>query len=134
MLRQLDAKMDRVIDDIADLKRRVTALEEGQAALAQGLAGVNRWLDRLEARLTVEHRLDLAETSAKASPSFFRGRAGLSRHPQSVLGRSWGGLGAVLGRSWGSWGSLGALGRRSQPIVLRQTASTPGRIGANSWL
>ena len=65
MLRQLDAKMDRVIDDIADLKRRVTALEEGQAALAQGLAGVNRWLDRLEARVDrIEHRLDLAETSA----------------------------------------------------------------------
>ena len=65
MLRQLDAKMDRVIDDIADLKRRVTALEEGQAALAQGLAGVNRRLDRLEARVDrIEHRLDLAETSA----------------------------------------------------------------------
>lgn len=65
MLRQLDAKMDRVIDDIADLKRRVTALEEGQAALAQELAGVNRWLDRLEARVDrIEHRLDLAETSA----------------------------------------------------------------------
>ena len=65
MMRQLDAKMHRVIDDIADLKRRVTALEEGQAALAQGLAGVNRWLDRLEARVDrIEHRLDLAETSA----------------------------------------------------------------------
>ena len=61
MLRQLDAKMDRVNDDIADLKRRVTALEEGQAALAQGLAGVNRRLDRLEARVDrIEHRLDLA--------------------------------------------------------------------------
>ena len=61
MLRRLDAKMDRVIDDIADLKRRVTALQEGQAALAQGLAGVNRWLDRSEARVDgIEHRLDLA--------------------------------------------------------------------------
>ena len=64
MLRRLDAKMDRVIDDIADLKRHVTALEEGQAALAQGLAGVNRRLDRLEARVDYEHRLDLAATSA----------------------------------------------------------------------
>ena len=67
MLRRLDAKMDRVIDDIADLKRRVTALEEGQAALAQGLAGVNRWLDRLEARVDrIEHRLDLAGLPAQA--------------------------------------------------------------------
>ena len=65
MLRRLDAKMDRVIEDIADLKRRFTALEEGQAALTQGLAGVNRRLDRLEARVDrIEHRLGLAETSA----------------------------------------------------------------------
>jgi len=61
MLRRLDAKMDRVIDDIADLKRRVTALQEGQAALAQGLAGANHRPDRLEARVDrIEHRLDLA--------------------------------------------------------------------------
>jgi archaellum component FlaC len=54
-LRRLDTKMDRVIDDLGDLKLRVTNVEEG-------LAGVNRRLDRLESRLDrVERRLDLTE-------------------------------------------------------------------------
>jgi predicted nuclease with TOPRIM domain len=54
-LRRLDGKLDRVIDDLSDLKVRVTNLEEG-------LAGVNRRLDRIEVRLDrVERRLDLTE-------------------------------------------------------------------------
>jgi archaellum component FlaC len=54
-LRRLDTKMDRVIDDLGDLKLRVTNVEEG-------LAGVNRRLDRLESRFDrVERRLDLTE-------------------------------------------------------------------------
>jgi chromosome segregation ATPase len=54
-LRRLDAKLDRVIDDLGDLKVRVTNLEEG-------LAGVNRRLDRIEVRRDrVERRLDLTE-------------------------------------------------------------------------
>jgi len=54
-LRRLDGKLDRVIDDLSDLKIRVTNLEEG-------LAGVNRRLDRIEVRLDrVERRLDLTE-------------------------------------------------------------------------
>jgi archaellum component FlaC len=55
MLRRIDTKLDRVIDDLADLKVRMTSTEEG-------LAGVNRRLDRVETRLDrIERRFDLAE-------------------------------------------------------------------------
>ena len=54
-LRRIDQKLDRVIDDVADLKVRVTAVEEG-------IAGVNRRLDRLEQRVDrIERRLDLVD-------------------------------------------------------------------------
>ncbi|HEY0291311.1 MAG TPA: hypothetical protein VGC51_03085 [Hansschlegelia sp.] len=54
-LRRLDGKMDRLIDDVTDLKVRVTAVEEG-------LAGVHRRLDRLDTRVDrIERRLDLAD-------------------------------------------------------------------------
>lgn len=55
LLRRMDAKMDRVLDDISDLKVRMTHVEEG-------LAGVNRRLDRLETRVDrIEKRLDLVD-------------------------------------------------------------------------
>ena len=64
MLRQLDRKVDFLAEDVADLKTRMMAVEEGLAALAQDLAGVTRRLDHLEARVDrIGHRLDLAETS-----------------------------------------------------------------------
>jgi predicted nuclease with TOPRIM domain len=54
-LRRLDAKVDRVIDDMRDVKVRLTGVEEG-------LAGVNRRIDRVESRLDrIERRLDLVE-------------------------------------------------------------------------
>jgi hypothetical protein len=53
--RRIDEKVDRVIDDVRDIKLRVTNLEEGQA-------GIQRRLDRVEARLDrIERRLDLVE-------------------------------------------------------------------------
>ncbi|MEC8675237.1 MAG: hypothetical protein VXY54_05360 [Pseudomonadota bacterium] len=58
MLRRLDGKVDRLAEDVADLKTRMTAVEEG-------LAGVNRRLDRLEARVErIERRRDLAGAPA----------------------------------------------------------------------
>ncbi|MFD1702000.1 hypothetical protein ACFSCV_03190 [Methylopila henanensis] len=52
-LRRIDQKLDRVTDDVGDLKVRVTAVEEG-------IAGVNRRLDRLDQRVDrIERRLDL---------------------------------------------------------------------------
>jgi DNA repair ATPase RecN len=54
-LRRIDEKIDRLIDDVRDLKARVTNVEEG-------LAAVNRRLDRVETRLDrIERRLDLVE-------------------------------------------------------------------------
>jgi predicted nuclease with TOPRIM domain len=56
MLRRMDAKLDRVIDDVHDLKVRMSAVEEG-------LVGVHRRMDRLEVRVErIERRLDLVET------------------------------------------------------------------------
>ncbi len=56
-LRRLDAKRDRVIEDVQDLKIRMTDVEEG-------LAGVNRRLDRLEMRRDrVERRLERSNAS-----------------------------------------------------------------------
>ena len=55
LLRRLDEKIDRVLDDMRDLKVRVTGLEEG-------LAGVNRRLDRMEVRIDrIERRLEIAD-------------------------------------------------------------------------
>ena len=55
LLRRVEGKVDRVIDDIHDLKVRLTAVEEA-------LAGVNRRLDRLETRVDrIERRLDLSD-------------------------------------------------------------------------
>lgn len=54
-LRRLDEKLDRLIDDIGDLKARTTAVEEG-------LTGVNRRIDRVESRMDrIGRRLNLQE-------------------------------------------------------------------------
>ncbi len=56
MLRRIDEKVDRLIDDVQDLKVRVTAVDEGQA-------GIHRRLDRLEVPIErMERRLDLVAT------------------------------------------------------------------------
>jgi len=54
-LKRIDLKLDRLMDDVHDLKVRMTTVEEG-------LAGVHRRLDRIDVRLShVEKRLDLVE-------------------------------------------------------------------------
>ena len=61
MLRRLDTKMDRVIDDLHDVKVRLTSVEEG-------LNVVQRRIDRLEDRVEhIEKRLDL---SSPMTPGF----------------------------------------------------------------
>ena len=55
-LRRLDGKIDRVLDDIRDLKVRMTAVEGA-------LTGVNRRMDQIEGRIDpIEKCLLVAET------------------------------------------------------------------------
>ena len=55
MLRRIDARLERLVDDVQDLKIRMTHVVEG-------LAGVNRRLDRLEVRVDrIEKRLGLID-------------------------------------------------------------------------
>lgn len=59
-LRRIDEKLDRVIGDVQDLKRRVTSLEENTARLHQDYAGLQLRMDRMESRLDhIERALDL---------------------------------------------------------------------------
>ena len=55
MLRRIDARLERLVDDVQDLKIRMTHVVEG-------LAGVNRRLDRLAVRVDrIEKRLGLID-------------------------------------------------------------------------
>jgi hypothetical protein len=55
--RRIEVRLDRVVDDLADLKLQITNTEEA-------LVGVNRRLDRLDLRVErIERRLDLVDTS-----------------------------------------------------------------------
>ena len=57
ILRKIDQRTERMADDIQDLKARMTSVEEG-------LAGVNRRLDRLEVRVDrIEKRLELSDAT-----------------------------------------------------------------------
>ncbi len=59
MLRRLDAKTDRIIDDLGAIKRRLTSLEAAQALLHGGFAGQPARIDRIEQRLDqIELRLE----------------------------------------------------------------------------
>ena len=59
MLRDMAHKQDLIIDDLRDLKSRMTALE---AFVTSGVTVVNGRLDRMEARLDrIEHRLEITE-------------------------------------------------------------------------
>ena len=54
-LRRIDSKVDRLSEDMSDIKIRLTSVEEG-------LVGVQRRIDRLETRVDrIERRLDLVE-------------------------------------------------------------------------
>ena len=56
---RLDEKLDRVGADLRDLKIRMTNVEEG-------LAGVNRRIDRMDERLErVERRLELTDETTR---------------------------------------------------------------------
>jgi archaellum component FlaC len=57
LLRKIDERTERMAEDLQDLKTRVTSVEEG-------LAGVNRRLDRLDSRVErIERRLELSDAT-----------------------------------------------------------------------
>jgi archaellum component FlaC len=57
ILRKIDQRTERMAEDLQDLKVRVTSVEEG-------LAGVNRRLDRLDHRVErIEPRLELSDAA-----------------------------------------------------------------------
>jgi hypothetical protein len=54
-MRRFDVKLDRLIEDVGDIKVRLTAVEEA-------VNGTNRRLDRLESRGDrIERRLELVD-------------------------------------------------------------------------
>jgi hypothetical protein len=68
-LRRLDAKMDGLVQDVAELKHRMTAVEIQLGSMASTeqshYASLALRLDRHETRLErIERRLDLVETPA----------------------------------------------------------------------
>jgi predicted nucleic acid-binding Zn-ribbon protein len=61
-LRRMDIKLDRVVDDVQELKVRMTTVKERLASVELSIAGANRRIDRVEMRLDrIERRLDLVE-------------------------------------------------------------------------
>jgi predicted nucleic acid-binding Zn-ribbon protein len=61
-LRRIDAKLDALSEDVADLKRRMTSLEASVSLLHGDFAGQSARIDRIEARLDrIERRLDLVD-------------------------------------------------------------------------
>lgn len=69
---RIDARLDRMAEDIHDLKVRMTAVERGlaecNASIAgahAAIAGVHSRIDRVDARLErIERRLDLVEVAS----------------------------------------------------------------------
>jgi hypothetical protein len=65
MPRRMDAKRDRVNADVQDLEIRMTSVIERPGSVEDGIAGVDRRIDRIEIRLDrIEKHLDLVEHSA----------------------------------------------------------------------
>jgi archaellum component FlaC len=61
MLRRLDQKVDRLIDDVQDLKQRMTSVERQLGEVRVDMAGLSGRMDRIEMRLDrMERRLDIA--------------------------------------------------------------------------
>jgi predicted nuclease with TOPRIM domain len=57
LLRRMDAKLDRVLEDVHDLKVRMSSVEEA-------MAGIHRRLDRLDVRVDrIERRFDLVDAA-----------------------------------------------------------------------
>ena len=61
-LRRLDGRLDRLADDMQDVKARLGSLEQKMAIVVTDLATLSVRMDRMDARLErIEKRLDLVE-------------------------------------------------------------------------
>jgi hypothetical protein len=61
---RVHVKLDRITDDVTNLKVRMSALEAEAGYVRIGLAEVNARLDRLDARVgRIERRLELADAA-----------------------------------------------------------------------
>jgi predicted nuclease with TOPRIM domain len=61
-LRTIDEKVDRLIDDVREVKQRLTSLEVSVAHLHGDFAAQSGRIDKLEIRLDrIEQRLDLRD-------------------------------------------------------------------------
>lgn len=59
-LRRMDAKLDRLIDDMQDVKLRLGSLEQKVAFMSADIARIDGRIDGVNARLArIEKRLDL---------------------------------------------------------------------------
>lgn len=64
-LRRIDGKIDRLTDDVQDLKHRVTSLEGQVASIRGDMAAMSLRIDRIETRLDrIERGLDLVPAPA----------------------------------------------------------------------
>ena len=62
LLRKIDGKTDRLAEDMADVKRRLTSLESAVASIHGDFAGQSLRIDRLEQRLDrIERRLEVGD-------------------------------------------------------------------------
>lgn len=65
-LRRLDEKVDRVLDDLHDIKHRLNSPERQTADVRVDMAAMSTRMDRIETRLDrMERRLDLAPARPK---------------------------------------------------------------------
>ena len=65
-LRRLDEKVDRVLDDLRDIKHRVGSLERQAADIRVDMAAMSTRMDRIDGRLDrMEHRLELVPAAPK---------------------------------------------------------------------
>ena len=61
-LRRLDEKVDRLLDDMREIKQRLSSVEVSVAHLHGDFAAQSGRIDKLENRLDrIEHRLDLRD-------------------------------------------------------------------------
>jgi hypothetical protein len=62
LLRRMDVKLDRVVEDVQDPKVRTANVEQRLAGVEMSIAGVQRRIDRVEQPLDrTEKRLDLVD-------------------------------------------------------------------------